>query len=519
MLHGRRGRVANLRRAVAILLVAGLSRAARAGDDRFGTWTPGGHVEMYVVGKTTSSSPEQRPTGIIDLNLTGNLGRMVRLYVDFTSSFGGTPVDPSGAGIVDPRFAFQNITPAVEFQEGYADLFLPQLDVRAGLQKFAWGKLDTFNPTDVINPRRYTDPFILLEDDLKVGVPALRASYYPESSPSWLDSPSFTAIWVPMPISFRFPLQRERWFPPAANVPPELVIPPDFLAPGLPGTTVTDTLVTQNDPAAWQFENGAVALRLAGTSSGVDWSLVYYDGPETAPAFDFAVDVFSPSAQAKIAMGEMPTIADLAALDATATLTPRFGRIHLVGGDLAYPFAGFTGRFEWAYGADRLVPRSTAELIGLDNIGAAVRPQLPQLIDGLLMGQSVPVDLGPLFVRRDVFEWGAGVDYAWRGWVPVLQINQAVVLDNELTLLVPNVDTRLLAALRKSFFDDHFATELTGVQGFERSYTTLQLRATYSFTDHFWLRAGYLFIAGTSNSVIGEYGENDEVFVQARYSF
>lgn len=500
---------------LALLLAAGVACAA---DTPVGRWTPGGYVEVYVVGKTESASPNQRPSGLIDLNLAGELGRSVRLYADALTTFGGTPVDPSGGGVIDPRFAFQNLSPAVEFQEAYADLLLRHLDVRVGLQKFAWGRLDTFNPTDVLNPRRFTDPFIRRESDLKVGIPAVRASYYFDSLSS-LETPSLTAIWVPVPFSFRFPLQEERWFPPAANVPPELVLPPGFLAPGLPGTTIETTLDTRNAPAAWRFENGAAALRFAASSGGADWSLVYYDGPETAPAFDFATSVSSPSAQEKIAHGQTPTIEDLTQLEATAVLTPQFARIHLVGGDLAFPFQGFTARAEFAYGFDRLVPRSTADLLSLDNIGETVRAQLPRIVAGLLAGDVVPVDLGPLFVRRDVIEWGAGVDSAYEGWVPVLQINQSAVVDNDLTLLVPNVDTRLLAALRRSFFDDRLATELVGVQGFERSYTTLQLRGTYSFNDHFWVRAGYLFIAGTSNSVIGEYGSNDEFFVQARYSF
>jgi hypothetical protein len=503
--------------ALALLVALVEAQDLRAEEYPLGRWTPGGYVEAYVVGKT-ESSPDQRPSGVIDLNLSGDLGRNFRLYLEGTSIFGGTPVDPSGGGLIDPRFAFQNLSPGVELQEAYADVFLEKLDLRLGWQKFAWGRLDTFNPTDVINPRRYTDPFILRESDLKVGVPALRASYYFDSLP-FADSPSATAIWIPVPVSFRFPLQQERWFSPAANVPPTLEIPPAFINPVLPGTTVTTQLDTENDPAPWTLENGAAALRLGGTSGGADWSLVYYDGPETVPAFDFTTSVISPSAQEKIANGETPDAGDLTQLAATAVLRPRFGRMRLVGGDVAFSAGGFTARGELAFGWDRLVPRSTSQLLSLDNIASAVRPDLAEIIAGLLRGESVPIDLGPLFERRDVFEWGFGVDYPWEGFVPVLQINQSVVLDNDVELLVPDIDTRLLAAVRRSFLDERLATELVGVQGFERSYTTLQLRATYSFTDNFWVRAGYLFIAGTSNSVIGEYKRNDEVFVQARLSF
>ena len=58
------------------------------------------------------------------------------------------------------------------------------MDVRLGLQKVAWGKLDRSQPNDLINPSNYIDPLMDDEAERKIGVPALQASYYfPES---WL---------------------------------------------------------------------------------------------------------------------------------------------------------------------------------------------------------------------------------------------------------------------------------------------------------------------------------------------
>ena len=42
-------------------------------------------------------------------------------------------------------------------------------------------------------------------------------------------------------------------------------------------------------------------------------------------------------------------------------------------------------------------------------------------------------------------------------------------------------------------------------------------RIDYRFWDHFDARLGYLFIAGSQNSVVGQYKDNDEVFFWLRY--
>jgi len=297
-----------------------------------------------------------------------------------------------------------------------------------------------------------------------------------------------------------------------------LEIPQGLLGAGLPAATVHSTLRTDNAPPPQRLDAGAVGVRATAVSHGVDWSLSYYDGPETLPAFDFRTVVFSPSAQRLVSEGRTPTVADLESLEADATLRPRFGRIRMAGGDLAFPIAGFTARFEAAYGNNRLLPRTTADLLSPANIARAVTPQLGSTIDQLLKGQAVPINLGDLFVARDTVEWGAGVDYPYHGWTPVVQINQMLILHNSTTLLINDVDTRMLIALRKSFLADRLATEVVGFQGFERSYTAGIARVTYSITDNLRIRVGYLLLAGTRRSVVGQYQDLDEAFVQVRYS-
>lgn len=479
----------------------------------------GGYVEGYRVVEVDRATQRQRPSAVVDLNLRGELVPSLQFFVDTRSMIGGTPEHADGFGVFNLGDSFQNISPSLEIEEGWLDWRLDEADVRLGKQKFAWGRLDLFRPTDVLNPRRFNDPFVVEDEEAKIGIPAVDVTYYLPTVA--LADTSVALVWVPLPVAFRFPLQDERWFPDSANVPESVVIPADFFGLGS-GSTIVPTLHTENAPPPQQLDEGAVAVRVNGKTSRVDWSLMYYSGLETAPAFRFSTEVRSPSAQAKIAAGERPTIpgGDLKNLLADATLQPHSERIHVVGGDCASTFGGFTARFEAAYGFGRWIPRSTESLLSLDNIQSSVGPVIFEVVDTILRGQTAAIDLGDLFVKRDRFEWGFGIDYMIDGWLPLLQVNQSLLPDNDASdLLVEDTDTRVLVALRKLFLDDRLKLDLVGFQGLERSYTTGIARFTFDFTDNVRARFGYLMIAGTRRSVIGQYQDLDEAFFQMRYSF
>ena len=109
------------------------------------------------------------------------------------------------------------------------------------------------------------------------------------------------------------------------------------------------------------------------------------------------------------------------------------------------------------------------------------RRQIAAALREFAAGHSpVPVQLPQSFAVRNAVEWGLGVDYTWEGYLFLLQVNQTDILHNDVDLLIKNVDTVLLANLRKNFLHDDLTAQLIAIQGFESGYTLLMPRIDLS---------------------------------------
>ena len=418
--------------------------------------------------------------------------------------------------------AFQDLSPVVDFQEAYLDAKLSSVDVRLGLQKVAWGKLDRTQPNDLLNPFNYIDPLMDEENERKIGVPALQGSYFfPESWP--LPESRLTAVWVPKYIPYRFPLadcvvqngvshcDAERWFPPAA-IPNTTISVPAGIFPVNGGTNPAFSVPigfqvrNTGEPAA-RLENSGIGVRYAALLHDVDFALYGYHGFDPQPAFNLTA----------LASGEPDPNAPLhvANLAATTTLTPHFHQINSAGADAAYAFDRFTIRAEAAYLNNRPFSRDLRFLV---TNPAAIAPEIAKALVALARGAgTTPVALPPGSVIRDAVEWGIGGDYVYEGYTLLLQVNQTDVLNNDVQLLIKDVETRLLTNLRKGFLSDTLKTQLVAIHAIESDYTIVRPRVTYSVTDHLNTQIGYLFIAGRSQSVGGEFKRNGQGWLEIEY--
>jgi hypothetical protein len=471
-----------------------------------------GVAEVREVFETDRSTGRDRTLEMLRLRAGLDVSDWLRLDATALGSNGGPTFKATRSGTFNLDDVFQDVSPSIELEELYADARFDDLDLRIGKQKLAWGKLDRFQPNDLINPERFVDPMLQEEDERKIGVPSVQTSYY-FPSVSWLPRESrLTGVWVPVYVPFRFPEAGERWFPPAATAVESFHVPegtaslPD--GQPVPAFDVPLRFRAQNlDRPARTLVNGTWATRLSGLIGEADVALYYHHGFDVAPAFRLTATAFAPPD-----LGQLPD-----GITAETSLTPVFRRIDAWGADLAYPLGSVTLRTEGAYVSGRAFNRDLRFLV---NDPAALAPQVQAAVDAFLRGATaVPVDLGDSFVTRDAVEWGVGADYSNSGYLLLLQLNQTDVLRNDVDLLIKDVETRLLANVRKRFLADRLETQIVTVYAIESDYTIAMPRLTYQLTDALDLRLGYLFIAGRQSSIGGQFKRNDQGFVRLRYSF
>jgi uncharacterized protein DUF1302 len=210
--------------------------------------------------------------GAVWLDLTGSLGSAVRLDVE---------------GWVADQDIFRAEDPRAEVQQGYLDVKAGPLDLRAGQQIIAWGRADRLNPTDILTPRDFT-LLVPDDDDQRLGVPALRVTYY---------TGPVSLIGIVLPVFRPHRL-------------PRLQLPSGF--------TLQER--QPEDPVAqW-------AVKLDYSGGGLDGSVSYYDGYDLFP--DLSIDKATPAA---------------------VDLVYRYHRVQMIGADLATAVGPFGLRGEAAY--------------------------------------------------------------------------------------------------------------------------------------------------------------------------
>lgn len=145
--------------------------------------TVGGHsldldgtFSVREVVEENASTKHERTQERLRLHFAVSLATWLRFDSTTVGTNGGPTLKADRAGVYTWNDVFQDISPAVDFDEAYFDLFLPSLDVRIGKQKVAWGKLDRTQPNDLIIPVSFFDPFLEEEAERKLGVPAERSA-------------------------------------------------------------------------------------------------------------------------------------------------------------------------------------------------------------------------------------------------------------------------------------------------------------------------------------------------------
>ncbi len=522
----RRRRRLKSRHASAVLTLAltALALPARAFESELGPakLDLDSSAKLRTVLRFDADTPTEQPTFDLGVNANVAFGDKLKLVTRTLLRSDGTVANPSNDHTIhDFRSVFQDSTPYVEFEEAYVDLELPAAAVRAGIQKFAWGKLDALNPTDHLNPLDLTRPLDEIESASKIGVPAIDLKIVPEqiTSTGPFEMMVLEGVLVPMAGSFRLPSEHDRWYPPLLRIPQEVVVDPRLVSSAPPFDRLSPFPVTTSLTLA---ESDAPDVNAANLQWGVQWTtfvggidldLAYFEGFDTLPTgvLTGSLTSYSPG------LGVAPTVT------ADMTLTPTLDRIRLVGGGFAASVFDLTvkGNFAYIQGRRFNFDISTDDLFTNPQF-VDFQPLVQQFLDRFpeqLFNQTIEVPAIPISVERDSVSGGLQVEYVNGDWIFDVAGYLDVIIDPVPDLIQEPVESRILVQVRRTFLRETLTLDLTTVWMVAQGELVGMPKLGYQVLDGLTAEAGVLVIEGPKDGLIGQFRQNDEAFAQLTYAW
>jgi hypothetical protein len=361
---------------------------------------------------------------------------------------------------------YQSNTPYIEVKELYLSHSAGDIEIRAGIQRFAWGRLDEYPSNDLLNPWDYAQFLVKPLEDRKIGVPSVSAIV---NKGDW----TFDTIWVPVFVPYRLSLPDERWSgisgaSALSQIPNVEIVPAE---PDLPSRTIG---------------NGNIALR-ARHAGEIEWALNFFHGYDPKPVFRTTALVIDPQP------GEV-------LID--PGYTPDFHKITSFGIDAAAVTGAWSLRAEAAYILNRYY-NIRSELWGYPTVLApGVYP------------------LNPIEHKSDELDYGIGADYRlFEDGLLTLQAQQTIIIHRPDTLYERKAETILWANLKAGWMNQKVETNLSVAYNPEHGATMVKASVWYVFTDS-W-KAGIIAIDlnGPPQSIFGRYAQNDQVAAELVYSW
>ncbi len=361
---------------------------------------------------------------------------------------------------------YQSNTPWIEFKELYLACSLTDFEVRAGVQRFAWGRLDEYPINDLLNPWDYSRFILPSLEDRKIGVPSLSANL---NKGNW----SIDLVWVPLFVPYRLPQPDERWFGESgistlAQIPGADIVPRE---PGLPPHTLG---------------NSEFGLRLR-HSGDLDWALNLFHGYDPRPVFKTTALTILPQ-PGKIVIDP--------------GFVPDFHKTTVIGFDTATILGDWSLRAEAAWTFNRYF-NIRQELWGY--------PSFPT--PGVF-------PLNPNEVKSDTFDYGVGADYrVIEDCILTLQAQQTIIFDRPDSLYERRFETLLWANLKVFWLNQKVETNINIAYNPEHGDGMARANAWYVFTDAWKTGLTAAFFTGPPQSTFGRYSRNDQVEAELVYSW
>ncbi|MFH0725860.1 MAG: hypothetical protein V2B19_05850 [Pseudomonadota bacterium] len=353
---------------------------------------------------------------------------------------------------------YQRNTPYLEFKEFYGAYVTDSFELRAGVQRFAWGRLDEYPINDHLNPWDYTQFLLTPLEERKIGVPSLSALL---GNNDW----RFQAVLVPLFVPCRLSLPGESWsgFPEASALSkiPDLEITP--AEPDLP-------------PAG--LKNSSAGFRLLHYGP-VEWALTLFHGYDSRPVFKTtALAIHSLPAKLLIDPGSVPDFHKMTSMgiDAAGIIGDWSLRA-----EAAYSLGRYfnTGRERWGY--------PSTFFLGKYSLNSNEH-------------------------ESDTLEYGIGVDYRlFEDSLLILQAQQTIIVNRPNTLYERQIETIAWATVKTGWLNQRMETNLTVACNPEHRGVFTKVNALYGITDYWKAGISAGLFAGDSQSLFGRFSKKDQL--------
>ncbi len=426
-----------------------------------------GSLDMLGVDALNKDSIKENPslTGKIKLD-TSN--QEWQFHSWFEGGWDGTVQRPVQDHSIFKNYdhVYQSNSPYLECKEFYLIHTSGSLDLRAGIQRFAWGRLDEYPPNDLLNPWDYTHFLLKPLEDRKIGVPSLSAIL---GETNW----TYETVWVPMLVPYRLPMPYERWAGTtiastiAQSVPNADIVPQE---PNLPDRKI---------------ENSNIGFRIK-RAGDIEWALNLFHGYDPRPVFKTT---------------SLSIIPQVTKISIDPGFVPDFHQISVFGIDAAAVQGDLSLRAEAAYSVDRYL-NIRSDLWGYPS---APIPGISPLNDSIEQ-------------KHNTLDYGLGADYRiFEDCLLTLQAQQTLIFGNINHLYENKIETLLWANLKIGWLNQKIETNLNVIYNPEHGDDMAKANVWYVFSD-FW-KAGITAITleGPTQSIFGAYSRNDEVEAELAY--
>lgn len=352
----------------------------------------------------------------------------------------------------------------MELREAYVNIkgiLMNSLDLRVGRQRIAWGTADKFNPTDNLNPDDLED---IWDFGRHLGSNSVKLSYYPDI---------FTIEGVLVPV-----------FTPAVLPPAngQRIMTPQFSMPaGIVINNIYDSIIL---PEMNLKQCPTYGLKLSKNLFGFDLSMSYMYGRDDLPIANLMV---------------LQPAGDSSKFDIYTRLI--YPKLQILGADLAGEIKGLGF---WAE-AGLFFPEQIKMVIDLSAIG---------------MGQ---IDS---FVLEDkpYLKYVLGTDYTFRNGIYInCQYVHGFINErgNELLkdYLMLGMEWKLFGEKLK-LMPVNLGVEIDDFKEFKDNYAIIYSpQVVYYPFDNTEISLGARLIDGKNTTTFGRAKDNDEAFVQVKFSF